>query len=219
MVFVVGIDEAGRGPIIGPLVIAGVLINEEDSTRLKSIGARDSKLLTGKKRILLGKQILKIIKNHKIIIVQPEEIDKAVHGYDALNLNWLEARKTAELINYLKSDRAIIDCPSPNINAYKNYLKKYLNNPEIELIVEHKADKNHVEVSAASIIAKNKRDYEVELIEKKIGQKIGTGYMSNPQCQKFVKENFDKHPELFRKSWMTYKKQVEEKEQKKLNEY
>jgi len=219
MVLVAGIDESGRGPVVGPLIIAGILINEEDSAKLKTIGAKDSKLLSHKQRILLGKKILKIIKNHKILVVQPDEIDKAVHGHDGLNLNWLEARKTAEIINLLKPDKAIIDCPSPNINAYKNYLKKYINNQEIELIVEHKADKNFHVVSAASIIAKNKREKEVELIEKKIGQKIGTGYMSNLQCQKFVKENFDKHPELFRKSWITYKNQLKEKEQKKLNEY
>src|SRR3989344_4403019 len=219
MVLVAGIDESGRGPVVGPLIIAGILINEEDSAKLKTIGAKDSKLLSHKQRILLGKKILKIIKNHKILVVQPDEIDKAVHGHDGLNLNWLEARKTAEIINLLKPDKAIIDCPSPNINAYKNYLKKYINNQEIELIVEHKADKNFHVVSAASIIAKNKREKEVELIEKKIGQKIGTGYMSNLQCQKFVKENFDKHPELFRKSWITYKNQLKEKEQKKLDEY
>ena len=218
MTLVAGIDEAGRGPIVGPLIIAGILINEEDSAKLKTIGTKDSKLLTHKKRIALAKQILKIIKNQKIILVQPNEIDNAVQGHDGLNLNWLEARKTAEIINHLRPDKAIIDCPSPNIKAYSNYLKKFINNQNIEIIVEHKAEK-YEPVAAASIIAKVAREDEVEKIEKKIGQKIGTGYMSNPQCQEFVKKNFDKHPELFRKSWMPYKKQVEEKEQKKLDEY
>jgi ribonuclease HII len=218
MVLVAGIDEAGKGPIIGPLIIVGILINEEDSAKLKTIGAKDSKLLTHKKRIDSAKQILKIVKNQKIILVQPDEIDNAVKGHDGLNLNWLEARKTAEIINFLKPDKAIVDCPSPNIKAYTNYLKKFINNQNIELIVEHKAEK-YEPVAAASILAKVAREEEVEKIEKKIGQKIGTGYMSNPQCQKFVKENFDKHSELFRKSWIPYKKQIEEKEQKKLEGY
>ena len=183
------------------------------------MGAKDSKLLIHKKRVALSKQILKIAKNHKLLIVQPDEIDYAVHGHDGLNLNWLEARKTAEIINYLMPDKSIIDCPSPNTKAYTNYLKKFIDNQNMELIVEHKADKNHYVVSAASILAKVAREEEVEKIEKKIGQKIGTGYMSNPQCQKFVKENFDKYPKLFRKSWIPYKKQIEEKEQKKLNQY
>lgn len=216
---VAGIDEAGRGPVVGPLVIAGILINEEDSSRLKTIGAKDSKLLTHKKRIKLNKEIKKITKNSKILIIQPAEIDRAVHGHNGLNLNWLEARKTAEIINFLKPDKAIIDCPSPNLKAYTNYLKKFLNNPEIELIIEHKADSRFYEVSAASILAKVTREEEVEKIEKKTGKKIGTGYMSNPICQKFLKENFDKYPNYFRKSWIPYKNHIKEKEQKKLGEY
>lgn len=215
---VLGIDEAGRGPIIGGLFIAGVLINEEDSARFKSLGVRDSKLLTHKKRTLLAKQILKIAENYEIIRISPEEIDKAVHGHDGLNLNWLEARKTADIINHLRPDKAIVDCPSPNTKAYTNYLKKFLNNQNIELIIDHRAERFE-SVAAASILAKVAREEEVEKIEKKIGQKIGTGYMSNPQCREFVKKNFDKHPGLFRKSWIPYKKHVEEKEQKKLNEY
>ncbi len=218
MTLLAGIDEAGRGPIIGSLFIAGILINEEDSARLKTIGAKDSKLLLHKKRITLAKQILKIAKNNKVLNVSPEEIDKAVNGHDGLNLNWLEARKTAEILNYLRPDKAIIDCPSPNTKAYTNYLKKFLNNQDIELIIDHKAERYEV-VAAASIIAKVSREEEIEEIEKTIGQKVGTGYMSNLQCQKFVKENFDKHPELFRKSWMPYKRQIEEKEQKKLGDY
>ena len=194
------------------------MINEEDSARLKTLGVKDSKLLDHKKRVVLAKQILKIIENHKIVAIESGEIDKAVHGHDGLNLNWLEARKTAEIINFLKPDKAIVDCPSPNIRAYSNYLKKFLNNPDIELVIEHKAEKYEA-VAAASILAKVAREEAVEKIEKKLGQKIGTGYMSNLQCQKFVKENFDKHPDLFRKSWVSYKREVEGKEQKKLDEY
>ena len=166
----------------------------------------------------MAKQILKVIENHKMITIEPEEIDKAVQGHDGLNLNWLEARKTAEIINFLKPDKAIVDCPSPNLKAYSNYLKKLLNNQSIELITEHKAEKYEA-VAAASILAKVAREEAVEKIEKKLGQKIGTGYMSNPQCQNFVKENFDKYPELFRKSWVSYKREVEGKEQKKLDGY
>lgn len=136
-----------------------------------------------------------------------------------MNLNWLEARKAAEIINYLKPEKVIIDCPSPNISAYTNYLKKYLNNPSIELVIEHKADVHHSVVSAASILAKVAREAEVEKIEKRIGQSIGSGYMSNPICQKFLKENFEKHSDLFRKSWLPYKNHVKEKQQKTMSEF
>ena len=104
------------------------------------------------------------------------------------------------------------------IAHYTNYLKKFINQ-EMELIIEHKADYKYTLVGASSIIAKVEREKEVEEIEKKIGQKIGSGYMSNPQCQKFTKENWEKHPDLFRKSWMPYKKLISGKSQKKLNDY
>jgi ribonuclease HII len=219
MTLVAGIDESGRGPVIGPLIMAGVLINEEDSARLKSLGVKDSKLLTPEQRLYLEKGIKKIAQAYKVIKVPPKEIDYAVEGHDGLNLNWLEAKKVAEVINTLKPEKAIIDCPSPNLKAYSNYIKKHLDHPDIELVVAHKADRDFFEVGAASVLAKNAREKEVEKIEKQLKQKIGSGYMTNPVCQEFVKKNFDKHPELFRKSWSTFKRQVEAKQQKKLGDY
>lgn len=89
----------------------------------------------------------------------------------------------------------------------------------MELIVEHKADVKFPIVAAASIIAKCKREEEVKEIERKVGQSIGTGYMSNPICQRFLKENFERYPEIFRKSWLPYKKLMNGKKQKKLGEF
>ena len=218
MVLVLGIDEAGRGPIIGSLFIAGALFEEKDISKLKELGVKDSKLLSHKKRILLAKEIKKIAKKYKIIQVKPEEIDKAVNHDHGLNLNWLEAHKTVQLINELKPDKAIIDCPSPNIKKYKEFLYNLINNKKVELIVEHKADLHHLPCSAASILAKCVREEEVEKLKKKNGE-IGPGYTSNPITQKFVKENFDKYPEIFRKSWMTWKNHYQAKKQRKLDEF
>ncbi|MAG50497.1 ribonuclease HII [archaeon] len=213
---ILGIDEAGRGPIIGPLVIAGALIEESNIPKLEALGARDSKLLTPKKREELFEKIKLSIKKHKIIKILPKEIDEALSS-DSLNLNWLEAHKTAEIINSLNPDKAIIDSPSPNLNAYKNYIYELLKNKDIELIVEHKAEKYPI-VAAASILAKVTRDREIEIIKKKYGN-CGPGYTSNETTQKFIKENFEKHPEIFRKTWSTYKKLVSGKKQKKLGEF
>ena len=218
MVNVLGIDEAGRGPIIGSLFIAGVLAEEKDLSKLKALGVKDSKLLSHKRRIELAKDIKKIAKKYKIIQIKPEEIDKAVNRDHGLNLNWLEAHKTAQIINELKPNKAIVDCPSPNIKKYKDYLLRLLDNKKIELIVEHKADKNFVACASASIIAKVEREEEIENIKKKYG-KIGAGYLTHPDTQKFLKENWDKHPEIFRKSWVSWSNAKKEKEQKKLEEY
>src|SRR3989344_8626495 len=217
MTLILGLDEAGRGPIIGSLFICGVVFDEKDLDRLKEIGVKDSKLLPHNRRILIAKEIKKIAKNYKIVQIKPEEIDKAVNKKDGLNLNWLEAHKTALIINELNPDKAIIDCPSPNINKYKEYLLNLLKNKQIILILEHKAER-HYPVEAASILAKCAREEEMEKIKKKYGN-TGPGYTSNEVTQKFVKENFDKHPEIFRKSWSTWKNHNNAKQQKSLDEF
>src|SRR3989339_334134 len=116
MTLICGIDEAGRGPIIGPMVMAGIVVDEEGSESLKSIGAKDSKMLSPSKRAFLFPKIIKIVKKYKIVIVEPEEIDDALKS-DHLNLNWLEAHKSAEIINALKPQMAIVDSPSNNCVA------------------------------------------------------------------------------------------------------
>ncbi|GAF94589.1 unnamed protein product, partial [marine sediment metagenome] len=147
------------------------------------------------------------------------EIDRAVKGNGGLNLNWLEARKTAELINELKPDKAIIDSPSPNLKAYASYVRDYIHNKEVELICAHKADVKYPIVAAASIIAKSTREEEVMKIEKIVGQSIGSGYPSNKICMAFLEANWDRYPGIFRKSWASYTRIIKKIGQKKLGEF
>lgn len=214
MVKVLGIDEAGRGPVIGPLVVAGAMIDDGKESMLGAV--KDSKLLKPKERQTLYHNITKHAE-FKIIEVSPKEIDDALMS-DHLNLNWLEAHKQAEIINELKPDVAIIDCPSPNCKAYKEYLKKLLDNPKIKLIIEHKADLNYPVCSAASIIAKVKREEVMDEIKKKYGN-TGPGYPSNKVTKDFIKKNWEKYPEIFRKTWATFKKHQKMKNQKNLIDY
>lgn len=208
MTTVLGIDEAGRGPVIGPLVMAGVIYEEGKEEMLGEV--KDSKLLYPRKRKKLGKHIKENFEYH-IIIVPPKEIDAALNSKD-LNLNWLEAHKQAEIINKLRPDVAVIDCPSVNPTAFKNYLRKLLKKKETILIVEHKADANYPICSAASIIAKETREEEMAKIRKKHGD-VGAGYPSHPKTQEFVKKNHGKgeHMEIFRTTWSTYKKHAKPK--------
>lgn len=213
---ILGVDEAGRGPVIGPLVIVGCTIEENKQEILKNIGVKDSKLLAHKKRIELAKEIKKLVKGYEIIIIPPQEIDLHLET-DGTNLNWLEANKTIEIINILNPEKAIIDCPSPNLRAYKEYLLERINNKSINLITEHNAEKNPI-VAAASVLAKVVREEEIETLKKKYGD-FGPGYMSNPVTQKYLKENWEKHPEIFRKSWSPYKDHKNSKNQKKIDEF
>jgi len=218
MVIVCGIDEAGRGPVIGPMIICGVLIEEKDMPKLSSLGVKDSKLLTKKTRKILFNQIKRMVLDFKYIIITPQEIDNALKS-DELNLNWLEAIKTAEIINSFKNiDKAIIDCPSNNDKAYITYIHERLKNKKIKLIAEHKADLIYPVVSAASIIAKVIRDREIEKLKKKYNIDFGSGYPADKKTIDFLKNNYNKY-NFFRKTWSCYTEIAEKEKQKKLNTF
>jgi ribonuclease HII len=200
---VLGIDEAGRGPVIGSLFIAAVVIEKEKEENLKNLGVKDSKMLTPLQRERLYESIVELATSYKIIQVSPQEIDGVLHGADS-NLNWLEADKSIELINALETDEAVMDCPSTNIEAFSQYIKNKLNK-DIPLLCAHKADQDHPSVAAASILAKVERDKEIREIKQKIGVDFGSGYPSDPKTVAFLKSYWDKYPEIFRHSWKSYK--------------
>ena len=199
-------------------MIAGVLIDEKDEKKLLAMGVKDSKLLTPKQREALFEKIKKAVKKYRILIVEPQEIDEAVED-EEVNLNRLEAIKSAFIITDLEPDKAILDCPSSNIAEYTRFLKSKLADKSIEIRAEHKADYKYPVVGAASILAKVTRDREIEKIKKKIKQDIGSGYPSDPVTVAFLKKNYNKHPEIIRKSWETYKEIVRQKSQRKIGEF
>lgn len=163
----------------------------------------------------IAKELKKFVK-YKAIKVSPKEIDEAVDG--KLNLNWLEADNTIKILNELKPNKAYIDCPSNNIQAYKNYLQKKLKQ-DIELYVGHKMDSINLVCSAASVIAKVTRDQEIENIKKKIKIDFNSGYPSDPKTQEFLKKHHKDYPDIVRKSWASYKKLLDNKKQKKIGEF
>jgi ribonuclease HII len=219
-----GIDDAGRGPVIGPMVLAGCLIDEKYEKELKKLGVKDSKQLTQKRREYLAEKIKEKAETFEIVIVYPEEIDgKSSEG---VNLNKIEAIACAQIINRInkgyKKIKVILDCPSPSIIKWADFLKTKIDNlSNLEIVCEHKADKNHVSVSAASILAKITREKEVAKLKEIYGDGIGSGYCSDPLTQKFLKEYARKHKDtgIFRKSWITWRNIFGELEQKKLADF
>lgn len=218
-----GIDDSGRGPVIGPMVMAGCLINEKTAIEFKKLGVKDSKRLTSKRRELLAKEIKKYALGFEVIIIEPSEID-ARNG-NGLNLNKIEAIKAAEIINSLNNNKKIevsIDCPSPNIEKWQAYLEKHIKNKKnLTLKVEHKADDTHIACSSASILAKTTRDKEIQKIKKRLNVEFGSGYSSDPITQKFLEKYFEKHKKdgIFRETWGTIANHKAKKEQKKITEF
>ncbi len=227
MTLILGIDDSGRGPLIGPMILSGVLMEKKDEELLKRRGVNDSKQILHPKRIELSKLIKeKAIKFH-IVKAFPEEIDSSILG--GINLNTLEAKKTAEIINELNTARlhkekikVIVDCPSVNTKAWRNTLLGFIKHiGNLEVLCEHKADANHISVSAASILAKVTREEEVEKIKSKYKSlgNMGSGYPSDPYTIAFAKEHgkaLEKEG-IFRKSWKTWKTMFGEKQQKTLD--
>ncbi|MFH1452067.1 MAG: ribonuclease HII [archaeon] len=219
MGMIIGIDDAGRGPVIGPMVLAGVLMDKKDEGILKNWGARDSKLLTPKKR----KEIKEKVKRQFVsfvLVSSPLEID------ESSNLNHLEAIKTAMIINELVKDLdevvdVFVDCPSVNIKSWSEDVQELVKEPsKVNLSCEHKADLNHLVVSAASILAKERREDEINVLKKMLDVDFGSGYPSDSKTVSFIKENFDNlvYKEIIRHSWNTVKRLVKAKKsgQKKL---
>ncbi len=215
---VVGIDEAGRGPIIGPMVVAGVAIDDKDEQKLIELGVKDSKLLSPRQRESMFDKIKKIAKDHKIIIIPPSEIDEAINSAN-LNLNKLENIKYAMITNYLKPEKVILDCPSNNIIEFVKFFEMNLTIENLDVVAEHKADVTYPVVSAASILAKVTRDREIEKIKKQLGVNFGSGYPADPITAEFVKKNYDKYPDIMRKTWETYKRVVSNKNQRGLKDF
>lgn len=221
----IGIDDAGRGPVIGPMVFAGILCDEEQKAKLKLLKVRDSKLLSPKRREFLAREIKKIVTASIVLKIQASEIDSLL--LQRINLNKIEAMKIAEIINILSKNitfaEIIIDCPSNNIKSWQTILEKYIKNKEkLKLRCEHKADAHHLIVSAASILAKVTRDSEVEKIKTKLKVDFGSGYPSDPICIKFLKTPQAKElakQGLVRKSWQTWKREQKKKDQRKLGEF
>lgn len=221
-----GIDDAGRGPVIGPMILAGCLIDSELESEFKKLGIKDSKQLTPGRREILAEIIRSKAAAFEITHTSPNEITEK--NRVKINLNTLEAIKSAEIINKLVERNknvkisVYIDCPSPNIPAWQLEVEKRIHNKlNLDIHCEHKADVNHPCVSAASILAKTTRDAEIEKIKSKLGIDFGSGYTSDPVTCKFLKENATKLKDLgiFRQTWSTWKNACQVKKQKSLGEF
>jgi ribonuclease HII len=215
-----GLDEAGRGPIIGPLVVAGVKIKND--SMLIEYGVRDSKKLTPSRREILAKKIKEIASDYEILIIPANDIDDM---RKVMTLNEIEVNAFTQVIKKLKPEMCYVDSADVNEERFgRDILSGLSFKPEI--ISKHKADDIYPIVGAASILAKTRRDGEVQKIgeelENKINLPLGSGYPADPITQKFLKEwvkRFGKLPPYARHSWKTAQNLLKEKNVKKLDEF
>ncbi|MDP6458109.1 MAG: ribonuclease HII [Candidatus Bathyarchaeota archaeon] len=208
MVVVAGVDEAGRGPAIGPLVVAAVSFQGPAVDSLFSMGVRDSKALSARRRESLEAEIKEVSEGHSYFVLQPWVIDKVVNrGLKLRKLNYLEAIAMAKAIRDLHPDEVYVDTADVLPDRFREDILKVLGwRPHI--VCEKKADVNYPVVSAASILAKVRRDLLISDLREIHGD-FGSGYPSDPKTVAFIeawfKEN-DQPPPYMRGSWKTIKK-------------
>src|SRR4030066_1701798 len=124
---IAGVDDAGRGSVIGPLVIAGVVVEEEKLPRLRELGVKDSKLLSPHRREQLEQEIKKLVLQFHVVKLSPAEIDQVVKTRKKLpKLNRLEADTMAEVIEVLKPDIAYVDASDVLAERFKEHIEEKL---------------------------------------------------------------------------------------------
>ena len=201
-----GVDEAGRGCLLGPLVVAGVSATAEGVARLKEIGVRDSKKLSAKRREFLFPEIMKAAEKVHWTSIAPAVIDDVViHGKRLRKLNYLEARYFAKVIDQLGAAKVTVDASDVVPARFGRDISANLA-ARCKVISRHKADRDYPIVSAASIVAKVMRDREVDSLKEVHGD-FGSGYPSDPTTKAFFTEwlrRGDPLPACVRRSWKTW---------------
>lgn len=215
-----GIDEAGRGPVLGPMVLCGVCFTKFKLNYLSEIGVKDSKKLSAKKRQKLASLIKENCHSYEIIVVSAQEIDERVKN--KITMNQLEVLKMAKIVNKLKPDIVYLDAADVNEERFGESIKNLLDYKTKKIISKHRADDIYPIVSAGSIIAKDKRDSLIDDLKQRFGD-IGSGYPSDKRTTDFLRDWVKKNkkaPKFARKTWVTTKKILnEEVGSKKITDY
>jgi len=196
------------GPVIGPLVIAGISIeflNSKCARCLSELGVRDSKELSPRSRAALAELMEGGLGDISYAEAWPRLIDEYVLGKGRTGgLNRLEAMLMAKVIGELGADLAYVDAPDADPRRFKGYLEEGLGGG-IELVCEHHADRKYPVVSAASILAKVRRDEAIEELKREYGD-FGSGYASDRRTVSFLESWLRAHgevPPIARRSWRT----------------
>jgi ribonuclease HII len=204
-----GVDEAGRGPVLGPMVIAICALTDRDRRWCATHNVTDSKIIPPGKRDKLA-EALRERCWHAIAVIQPPEIDEAVRNR-SVTLNGLEIKYMADLIKQFHTAHPdspaeiMVDAPVRKTMPFRSLLQYLSGWPDINsLKAENEADLWHRHVGAASIIAKAERERLMRELREKLGRDVGCGYAHDPLSIDYVHAAAKDDPHV-RWTWMTCK--------------
>ena len=217
---VVGIDEAGRGPVVGSLFIGGFMVEESKLDEVDELGVKDSKKLTDGKREDLAEQ-LREMGEPFLKEISASEIDDL---REVMSLNEIEIQGFTDVIERSDADKIIVDLPEPNGDRFINKMKRELpaRFSDRDFVAEHGADESFPIVSAASIIAKSARENHVDSLKQKYGYDFKSGYPHDKPTINFLEDYLNEKgelPEETRLSWSTAERIVKENSQKSFDEF
>jgi ribonuclease HII len=220
MAKILGIDEAGRGPVIGSMFIGGFLVEEEDLDELEGLGVKDSKKLSDMRR----EDIRDRLESVGGVFLEEFTADDIDDMREVMSLNDIELKGFAELIDRAEPDRVFMDLPEPNAERFIGKVKDLLDTDgeKIEFVAEHGADDEYPVVSAASIVAKSARESHVEELQRKYGVDFASGYPHDQPTIQFLKDYVDDHgqlPDETRLSWSTAERILKEQRQGSLGDF
>ena len=200
---IAGIDEAGRGPLIGPLVVCGALFEQETLCDLNGLRVKDSKMLTPRRRTQLLEPITKLASKIELRSISASKIDRLRE--QKVNLNEIEVRAFVSIAQSLKPSLLYLDAADVKAQRFGIAVSERsgLSKLGCKVVSEHKADSKYPVVSAASIIAKVERDKSIKRFHEKFGD-FGSGYPSDPKTIKFVRGILSESgelPSIVRHSW------------------
>jgi ribonuclease HII len=198
---VLGIDEAGRGSLVGPLVVGGFLVEAERIPELTELGVRDSKRLTPARREEIFAALPDVGRTWAIPL-PPRTVDRAVHRGA---LNDLELAAFARLVRRARPDMAFADACDPVAERFGRRLQA-ASGRQCVVHARHKADRDLPVVGAASIVAKVHRDRALEGLREHLGEGLGSGYPSDERTVEFVRDSIaggGPLPSWLRASWAT----------------
>lgn len=203
---VVGIDEAGRGSWLGPLVVGAVAMPSDRLDEVSATGAKDSKRLTPAAREAVYGRLARLGACRSVSIA-PRTIDRSVARGQ---LNQLEARAFARLLRSFAPDVAYVDACDVDAARFGRTVAA-LAGGTTRVVARHKADRDIPLVGAASVVAKVRRDRAIGRLAERLGEEIGSGYPSDERTVAFVRRTVRAGappPIWMRASWATTKRVI-----------